>query len=241
MARPDLGVQELAGLLGLSPSSVSRLLATLESRGYIEQDTVTRRYRLGRSALALGYYFASTSELMVRASPHLEALARQFPIHVHLYGLDRGRVFRYMSLTDTPTVTMCRWNRGMTHTTASGKVLLADMGPEELEATIRLTGLPALSPRSITTMEALRAELAATRQRGYGVDDEETGLGAYCLAAPVRDATGQTIAALSVAGRVSVFRDEQRQLILEVLLTEAAHLSEELGYHPASIPLLATT
>ena len=98
-----------------------------------------------------------------------------------------------------------------------------------------------MTPTSITTLDRLLEDLAATRRQGYGIDDEESGLGNVCFAAPIRDATRRTIAALSVSGLASVVRDELRPLILEVLLTEAAHLSEELGYHPAWVQLSVAT
>src|SRR5579883_578567 len=136
--RPELGVQELARMLDASPSTVSRLLATLESRGYVQQDSVTERFRLGVRALELGYRFADTSELMTRAAPHVDALAQQLKLKAALSGLDGGQLIRYMSVNYPPGQTMIGGFRFYPHNSAAGRILLASLAPAELEKVIAM-------------------------------------------------------------------------------------------------------
>lgn len=228
--QPEAGVQELARKLALTPSTVSRLLATLERRGYVEQDRFTGRFRLGVSTLELGYRYIATSSLIVRAAPHLDMLAQGLGLNAHLYGLDRGQLIRYVSISNPPCQTLAGGFRFHAHTTASGKLLLAYLAPEELARLLEGIDLPPATPRSITTVEALREDLEGIRQRGYGTDSEESRLGNACLAVPVRDAAGVVIAALSVSGPVRRFGEEHRAVILEQLFDRAYQLSHAMGY-----------
>jgi IclR family acetate operon transcriptional repressor len=228
--QPEAGVQELAGRLALTPSTVSRLLATLKRRGYVEQDQFTGRFRLGLSALELGYRYAATSDLIVRAAPQLDMLAQQLGMNAHLYGLDRGQLIRYVSVLNPPRQALTGGCRFRAHTTASGKLLLAYVDAQELARLLETVDLPPATPRTITTVEELRKDLEAIRQRGYGIDNEESRLGNACLAVPVRDAAGTVIAAISVSGPVSGFGEGRRSQIVEQLFDRAYQLSQAMGY-----------
>jgi IclR family transcriptional regulator, KDG regulon repressor len=228
--QPEAGVQEIAAKLNLTPSTVSRLLATLESRGYVQQDARTGRFRLGLSTLELGYRFAATDDLFVKAVPHIDAVAQRLTLNAHLYGLDRGQLIRYLSVANPPGQTLTGGFRFHPHSTASGKLLLASLDDETLEHLLPTLDLPAATPRTITNLAALQREIATIRERGHGTDDEEARLGNACLAVPVRDATGTVIAALSVSGPVSRFAAEHRSPILECLFERAYQLSQALGH-----------
>jgi IclR family KDG regulon transcriptional repressor len=228
--QPEVGVQELAVKFGLTPSTVSRLLATLESHGFVEQDRFTGRFRLGLSALELGYCYASTNSLIIRAVPHLEALSQRLGLSAHLYGLAKGQLIRYMSVLNPPRQSLTGGFRYHPHPTSAGKLLLANLDPEELQNLLATIELPAATDRSVTTVEELRRELAIVRQQGYGVDNEESRRGQACLSVPVRDATGTVIAAISISGPVSRLSEEQRPALLEELFDRAYQLSQAMGY-----------
>jgi IclR family acetate operon transcriptional repressor len=228
--QPEAGVQELAVKLALTPSTVSRLLATLERRGYVEQDRRTGRFRLGLSALELGYHYVATSELIARAMPQMCTLAQHLGLDVYLYGLDRGQMVRYANIFNPPRLAQSPGVRFHPHTSASGKLLLAYLDAEALERVLATIELRPVTPRSITTLVALREDLEAIRQRGYGTDNEESRLGNACLAVPVRAAAGTVVAALSVGGPVRRFAEEHRAEILEHLFDRGHQLSQAMGY-----------
>ncbi len=224
--RPELGVQELARALDTSPSTVSRLLAALENRGYVAQDNATGRFRLSVRALELGYRFADTNDLMIHAAPHVDALARQLKLTTELYVLDGQQMIRYMTANSPPGQGMLGGSRFYPHRSAAGKVLLAHLAPDLLSALV--SGYPSEAP----AVDGLRRELAAARQWGYASDDEHAGVGKRSLAVPVRDASAEVLAALSVSGPVSRLTDAEMPNILEAMFDRAYEFSRSLGYRP---------
>ncbi len=225
--RPDLGVQELARALDTSPSTVSRLLAALENRGYVTQDDSSGRFRLGLRALELGYRFADTDDLMIHAAPHVDALARQLKLTTELYVLDGNQMIRYMTAHAPSGQGMLGGSRFYPYRSAAGKILLAYLPTEELDALISAdhSGTPPL-------VSELKREFATARQWGYASDDEHAGVGKRSIAVPVRNALSGVVAALSVSGPVSRLSDTDMPNILEVIFDRAYEFSRSLGYRP---------
>ena len=115
------------------------------------------------------------------------------------------------------------------HCTALGKVLLA-YNPED---TARVTGggeLPKLTPHTISDPEALKAELAKVRERGYALDDEEFHEGNFCVAAPVRNYRGTVVAAISVSLAKSRLEHEPQEKFVRAVLAGAETVSRAMGY-----------
>ncbi len=229
--RPQLGVLELARALGSSPSTTSRLLAALEQRGYVAQDDATGRYRLGVRALELGYRFADTDELILRAAPHLDALAQQLKLRGDLYRLESGQLLRYLTANYPPGQTMTGGWRFYPYTSAAGRVLLAFL-PEGEQAVLVRGGQLLATLHERLTVDRLQAQLEAIRLRGYDMDDDAAGVGKRSLSVPVRDASGGVIAALSVTGPASRLVDAEIPAILEVVFDRAFEMSKALGYRP---------
>jgi DNA-binding IclR family transcriptional regulator len=121
-------------------------------------------------------------------------------------------------------------NRLPVHSTGSGKALLAFLAPDVVEGILRRFGMAARTPRTIVDPVAFRQELAKTRDRGYAIDDEEQEEGVRCLAVPVRDASGQVVASLSVSGPVTRLNDQQVQSVIPELIDSGAKLSTRLGF-----------
>jgi DNA-binding IclR family transcriptional regulator len=231
--RPQLGVNELARILETTPSTMSRLLAALENRGYLQQDQETGRFRLGIRALELGYRFADTSELLIRAAPHVDALAQQLKLRVDLFGLDDGQLVRYLSASFPPAQTLVGGWRFYPYGSAAGRVLLAARSAEGLAGLLAESPPPAgPGETAAQAAAALRSDLETTRQRGFAADDGAAGAGKRSLSVPVRDATGAVAAALSVTGPASRLSEEEVPTILEVLFDRAFEFSKSLGYRP---------
>ena len=119
--------------------------------------------------------------------------------------------------------------RNSAHSTGCGKALLAFLPPDQLERTLRNWKLTAKTPHTITDATLLRKDLAEARRRGYAVNRRESESGVISVAAPIRDLSGRSIAAISVAGPAE--RLEQHELRLaQATIESAALISRRLGY-----------
>jgi DNA-binding IclR family transcriptional regulator len=197
----EAGVTELARRLGLHKSTASRLLATLQRRGLVEQDEESGKYRLGLVVIRLAERAERTLDLRGIALPELERLARATRETVTL-GIRDGDACRTVAQVDGPSMVACADWTGRTtplHCVASGKVLLAAMAERDVLRIAR-PGLPARTARTITGLEALMEELARVRRRGYATAFSEWIEGANGVAVPVADAHGRVIASIGVWG-----------------------------------------
>lgn len=206
----EAGVSELARRLGLHKSTASRLLATLQRRGLVEQDEESGKYRLGLVVIRLAERAERTLDLRGIALPELERLAGVTRETVSL-GIVEGDTCLTVAQVDGPNMVACADWTGRTtplHCVASGKVLLAAMAERDVLRIAR-PGLPARTERTITGLEALLEELARVRRRGFATALSEWIEGTNGVAVPVADARGRVIASIAVWGpafRVTVGR-----------------------------------
>jgi DNA-binding IclR family transcriptional regulator len=121
--------------------------------------------------------------------------------------------------------------------TSIGKVILADLPPDDLAAFLASYPPRAHTPRTITDRDQLAAEIARAGERGYALDDEETLPGVRCVAAPVRDHAGRVVAAINVSGPAGEFLADRRQQYIAEVTAMAATISERLGYRRAARPV----
>jgi IclR family acetate operon transcriptional repressor len=197
----EAGVTELARRLGLHKSTASRLLATLERRGLVEQDDETGKYRLGLVLIRLAERAERTLDLRSIAMTELERLARLTRETVSL-GILEGDACLTVAQADGPNlVAVGDWTGRASplHCVASGKVLLSAMAEREVLRIVR-RGLVAHTERTITELEPLLEELARIRRRGYATALGEYELGLNAVSAPVNDARGAVIAAVDIWG-----------------------------------------
>ena len=197
----EAGVTELARRLGLHKSTASRLLATLQKRGLVEQDGETGKYRLGLVVIRLAERAERTLDLRGIALPELERLARLTHETTGL-GILEGDSMLAVAQADGPNlIAVGDWTGRATplHCVASGKVLLAALAEREVLRIVR-RGLVSYTERTITELEPLLEELARIRRRGYATAIGEYELGLNAVAAPVHDARGNVIAAVDIWG-----------------------------------------
>src|SRR5919198_2901733 len=197
----EAGVTELARRLGLHKSTASRLLATLQKRGLVEQDDETGKYRLGLVIIRLAEKAEKTLDLRGIAMPELERLARLTHETTGLGVLD-GDALLTVAQADGPNlIAVGDWTGRSTplHCVASGKVLLAALAEREVLRIVR-RGLMSFTERTIVELEPLLEELARIRRRGYATALGEYEIGLNAVAAPVHDARGAVIAAVDIWG-----------------------------------------
>jgi DNA-binding IclR family transcriptional regulator len=172
--------------LGLPKSSTGNLCASLEAAGMITRNGTG--FGLGRKLVELGGRYLSTVDQLrdfyelCRRSTHISRETARVAV---LDGLDVLYLARYDG-TQPLRLTANIGDRFPANCTATGKAILSTLDPAVAEDRLRGRTLPALSDRSITSVPALLEDLAASRERGYAIDDEEAGAGIVCLAVPVR-------------------------------------------------------
>jgi DNA-binding IclR family transcriptional regulator len=234
--REIIGVTQLARDLGLPKNNVFRILATLLQRAYVEQIAETDRYRLGAACLRLGQAFSRTRSLARCARPILSALARSSGESTHVGVLQDLDVVHLLGEQPEQLVTT-RLRVGATlpaHCTALGKVLLAAGGPaswEQFDRThLQHGGLRRRTAATITDRDKFIDQLRAVRSQGFALDLEECQEGLACAAAPVTDASGSVVGAISLSA--PAFRASPEALLeksVPQVVAAAAALSSQLG------------
>ncbi|HZV53394.1 MAG TPA: IclR family transcriptional regulator [Rhodocyclaceae bacterium] len=196
-----VSLKQLALETGLHPSTAHRILAAMAVSGFVERaDPGT--YRLGIRLLELGNVVKSRINIRDSAMPQMQALHEKIGESVNL-GVRQGDEIVYVERTSSGRssvrVVHLVGARAPLHVTAAGKLYLAEGGRDELREYARRTGLPGLTPTSITSLPALEKEIERVRRHGVAYDNEEIEQGLRCIAAPVRDDTGDVVAGLSVS------------------------------------------
>lgn len=224
-----LGVVELADHLGFTLSTTHRIARALVAEGYLAQDEGRERYRIGPQSLLLGHA-AQRAMGIDAARPVLEALALNTGESVNL-GLPDGNhalVVDRVESSQPLRFSMETGTRIELHATSMGKALLAFN--DEFAAYIESIDLRAvrLTPKTHATAADLRADLAATRVRGWSIDDEESLLGVRCVAAPVLDRAEVARAAVAVQAPAVRMPDERLAELGPLVQQAAAELSHLL-------------
>lgn len=199
----SIGITDLAKRSGLLPSDVHRILNSLQSYGYIEQDSVTKRYRLGLGLMRLGLTVFQRNDLQEAAHPLLQNLSERLETSSHMAIYDsRAMELFLVEQIDFQAGPVIRRRFGATedcYCTALGRAVLAHMDPASLGQALAHCSMAKKTANTITDPVLLERELAATRRRGYGLDREESMKGVCCIGAPVHGAKGDVIAAISVS------------------------------------------
>lgn len=233
----ELGVTEIAGLLGVHKSTASRLLGTLETHGLAEQLPDRGRYRLGVGVLRLAGATRSRLDIVRESRPITVPLAADLGETVNVVILSGTETLYLDQVAGTSALQIHNWigQRNPVHATANGRVLLAHASPAEAEAVLGAAvtssgRLRALTTRTITDREALVASLAVVRRDGYAVAVDELEVGLTAVAAPVRGLDGAVVASISVSG--PSFRIEPSRIpgVISAVKAAAAAVSERMGF-----------
>lgn len=237
-----LGIADLARAAELSKSTAHRYVSTLVKLGYLEQDDATRKYRFGHQALQLGYAAINSLDLTHAAARPLQELADETGQTVNLAVLDGCDIvyvdrrrparagFRLELSAQVGT-------RLPAYCTSMGKILLAYADPARVRAVLNQTDLARRGPKTITAREELMLDLARTAASGLGINDEELAPGLRSLAAPIRDRSGQVVAAINLAVHLGAWNatiEAVQQRLGPTLTRYADDISKRLGYRPGA-------
>jgi IclR family transcriptional regulator, pca regulon regulatory protein len=235
--RPLLGVSELGRNVGLSRSTTHRYVATLVALGYLQQDAVSRKYRLGSRVLDLGFSAINSMELREVAGPHLRELSDATGYTANMAILDE---------LDIVYVDRCRSARPRqreidlnlhvgarlpAYCTSLGKVLLAQLPEGERVSLLERIDFQRRGPNTITSRADLTAELVRVREQGYALNNEELAYGLRSIAAPVLQHDGSAAGAINLAVHTSMVPGETLgESLGPILMRAAAEISARLGY-----------
>jgi DNA-binding IclR family transcriptional regulator len=223
-----VSLKQLALETGLHPSTAHRILAAMSTSGFVERaDPGT--YRLGIRLLELGNLVKSRINIRDSALPLMEKLHRQLGESVNL-GVRQGDEIVYVERTSSGRssvrVVHLVGARAPLHVTAVGKLYLAEDGPQKVKDYARRTGLPGFTPTSITSASSLDREIDRVRRHGVAFDNEEIEQGLRCIAAPVRDDSGELVAGLSVSAPADRHNPDWAPVVRQV----ADEISAAIGY-----------
>jgi len=229
---PVQTLAELADHSGLSKPTAFRLLRTLENFGYVRQDAQTRHYQLSLKVFDLQDSSIGALEYPRIARPFMEKLHEELDEAVNMAVLEGTRI-RYVARVHARRIMTVSLNVGSTlpaHATSMGKILLAQLPAESVQGLYANEGLRRFTARTITTIDALLAELAVARKRGYALCDGELELGLRSVAAPVRGLRGNFVASLNVStASARTTRERMQRTFVPSLLRTAEALSRRLG------------
>jgi DNA-binding IclR family transcriptional regulator len=231
-----LGITELSDALNSPKSTVHRLIATLEAVGYAVFDLPTSKYVLGSRVARLGEQLNHQSSLLTFGVPALEQLTRECGEASHLAILE-GTDVVYISREESKEpirISFGMGHRAPAHCTALGKAFLADLSDRDIRTLYKNLTLRQLTPRTKTKLAALLAEITTIRREGLAYDNEEYMSGLRCIAAPIRDFSGRTIAAMSLSVFKHKLTAERRAFFGQALLRASAEVSQKLGFNPGS-------
>jgi len=229
----------LCSELNLPKSSLHALLATMVERGWVYLHESTRLYRIGVRAWQVGRSFVGLEALAQLAQPHLEAASDELNETVQLAVLDgTDNVYVAKVDSDHPLQLVSRvGSRLPAYATGLGKVLLADLEPEELRRRMRGVEFQRFTDRTITDLAALERALAEARANGFAQDEGEYTTGVFCVAVPIVGATGAVVAAMSCSVPSPRFdgTDQARAALIATLSKHGGELSRRVSTAAISV------
>ncbi|MDO5377041.1 MAG: IclR family transcriptional regulator [Clostridia bacterium] len=225
-------LQDIARLVGAPSSSVLRLLSSLMSMGYVNQNK-DLRYSLSLKFSLIGRLVSAQTDLHGIIHPHLIEL-EQICQESACMAIEQDMRVLYADVIHGPDnllkTTQYIGKTAPMHCTGVGKLLMTNYSDSDIDRYIETRGLHPYTEHTIKTKEELLDELTRIRSQGYALDDEECELGARCIAAPIYDYTKQVVACISVSGPVSRMSHDRLGDIRPTILEFSKQISETLSY-----------
>ena len=231
---PQLTVSEAARRTDLTRATARRLLITFERLGFARSGR--HGFELTPRVLRLGHGYLSALPLWQTALPHMRELADALCEACSLAALDDGDIVYLARVPSSRsmTVNLNVGSRLPAHATSMGRVLLAGLDDAALDGFLAEARFERLTEHTIVDPARLRAEVEATRERGWATVDGEREIGVRSCAAPILDAQRSVLAAINVSANAA--RVDHEQMVSEfvpALVRAAEEISRDLGFRPA--------
>jgi DNA-binding IclR family transcriptional regulator len=224
-------IKEVAAAIGVHRSTAFRLLGALEAHGLVCQVVDRSTYRIGPGLGLLAAAVIGRLDLTRAARPVCTRLAAEIGETVNVAVLYGPHALNLDQAVGQAVITIQNRVGHLVplHCTSTGKVLLAHASHEQRQRLLAESGLPVLTPHTITSAAALAADLQATLARGYAVAMEEYEIGLNAMAAPIRGHDGAVAAAASVSGPAYRLDASHMEGLVPALLGGAAEITDRLG------------
>lgn len=226
-----LSLDEVSKQTGINKSTAYRLLTHLESESYLVRNS-EGHYSIGTKVVQLAAHVNPERILREMAQPFLRDLLKATRETVNLGVLDGVNVL-YVEVLESPydfrLVSKVGMRRPL-YATALGKALAAFLPADEFNQILREMEFRLLTPQTISTLGQLQSELESVRRQRYAVDNEETVLGARCVAAPILNARQESIAAVSVAGPITRISRDHIPSFAAAVIQAAEAISARMGF-----------
>ncbi len=228
----EAGLPELSAAMKLHKTTAHRIAHVLESHGLLRRGLDSNRYRLGLHLYDLGCQALDHVNIRDEARPLMTQVAYEVGETVHLALLDHAEVLYIERVEAQRSLTMGSklGARNPVYCTALGKAILAHSAEPEVDRILAGARMEARTRNTITNVLGLKRELKRVRGRGYAIDDEEIEEGIRCIAAPILDAGGHAVAAISISGPSSRITPDRYEQIGETMLKTARELSIRTGH-----------
>jgi IclR family acetate operon transcriptional repressor len=230
LARGDGGLTltDLAQRVQLPPSTAHRLLATLEKMGYVYQAGDLGLWYVGLQAFTVGTTFLANRDFVAQSHAYMHRLMEQAGETANLAILDGAEaVFIAQVQCHEMMRTLVRLgSRVPLHASGVGKALFAALPDQQIDAILKVKGLPRITENTIVATETMWAALRVIRQRGYSFDDEEHARSTRCVGAAIYDEHAEPLGAISIAGPSSRLADDRIRHLGPIV----AHVAEELTH-----------
>ncbi|MBO1519944.1 IclR family transcriptional regulator [Oceanisphaera pacifica] len=233
LATSDMGMSltEVAGSLGLAPSTTHRLLNSLRSHHFVDVDDTQGLWSIGVNAFAVGNAYLKKRDVIAQSRPFMKRLVAETGETSNLAILEQGRVV-YVGQVESPQTMRMVVSLGSSsplHASGVGKALLSVVPIKDAMALIKQTDMVAFTEHTITDAEQFASELQHIKQQGYSLDDEEQFEGLRCIAANIYNEYGEAVAAISISGPAVRVKRERLAHLSRLVMDAAQEATDAIG------------
>ena len=230
-AEGGLTLTELSHRVTLPASTTHRLLSTLEKMGYVSQAGDLGRWYVGLQAFAVGSSFLANRDFVSQSHVYMRRLMEQSGETANLAVLDGSEAvfIAQVQCREIMRLLVKLGSRAPLHASGVGKAIFAALPDEQIDAILKVRGLPRITESTIVAPETMWAALRVIRQRGWSFDDEEHLMGTRCVGAPIYDEHAEPLCAISVAGPATRLPDERIKQLGPLVAHTAEEITRKLG------------
>lgn len=233
LSEDDFGMTltELANTVHLPPSTTHRLLTTLQQEKYVRFDQARGVWQIGVQCFSAGNAFLRTRDIVSMTRPYMRRLMEESGETTNLAVRDSDEMV-YLAQVECREMMRAFAKPGARVPLAGsavGKTVLANSQATEVDEIIRRTGLEKKTAKSIDSAEKMYNELDKVRALGFAVDDEEHAVGLRCVAAPIYDQHGETLAAISISGPTARISDSRLEFLGKLVINTARESTSAIG------------
>ena len=226
-----LSLTDLSTITTITSPTVYRALSTMQQHGIVHFDEAAQLWSIGSGAFRIGNSFLRKTNIIEQSRPVMQQLMRETKETANLGMLnDNDVIFLSQVETHEPIRAFHRpGSKGAVYASGIGKILFAYMDDDAARRMLSRTQMEQFTDGTMTDIDALIAHKAEMRSAGYSYDNEERTLGMRCIAAPIFNAYGEAVAAISVSGPTSRITEDAVAALADIVKRSAATITDNIG------------